>query len=167
MSTFEQLRQGLQNMWDNLAEGWQQLRENASSALTRFKPLTRNDNLQTAQDVAMLRGSRWALLVVDMEESEDEISVRMEAPGMDAADFDIAVIDEQLVIRGAKQASREHKSGRYHIMECAYGAFERAIPLPAAVDESKARASYKRGVLTVTLPKTQQHQRRRIEVQHS
>jgi len=167
MSTFEQLRQGLQNMWDNIAEGWQQLRENASSALTRFKPLTRNDNLQTAQDIAMLRGSRWALLVVDMEESEDEISVRMEAPGMDASDFDIAVVEDQLVIRGAKQAAREHKSGRYHIMECAYGAFERAIPLPVAVDESKAKARYKRGVLTVTLPKTQQHQRRRIEVQHS
>jgi len=144
MSTFEQLRQGLQNMW-----------------------LTRNDNLQTAQDIAMLRGSRWALLVVDMEESEDEISVRMEAPGMDASDFDIAVVEDQLVIRGAKQAAREHKSGRYHIMECAYGAFERAIPLPVAVDESKAKARYKRGVLTVTLPKTQQHQRRRIEVQHS
>jgi HSP20 family protein len=167
MSTYEQLRQGLQNMWDNIAEGWQQLRENASSALTRFKPLTRNDNLQTAQDLAMLRSSRWALLVVDMEESEDEISVRMEAPGMDAADFDIAVIDEQLVIRGTKQVSREHKSGRYHITECAYGSFERQIPLPAAVDESKAKARYKRGVLTVTLPKTQQDQRRRIEVKHS
>ena len=167
MSTYEQLRQGLQNMWDNIAEGWQQLRENASSALTRFNPVARRDNLQTAQDIAMLRSSRWALLVVDMEESEDEISVRMEAPGMDAADFDIAVVDEQLVIRGAKRAEREHKSGSYHIMECAYGAFERAIPLPAAVDESKAKARYKRGVLTVTLPKSQQHQRRRIEVHHS
>ncbi|MBI1424869.1 MAG: Hsp20 family protein [Gammaproteobacteria bacterium] len=167
MSTYEQLRQGLQSMWDNIAEGWQHLRENASSALTRFKPLTRNDNLQTAQDIAMLQSSRWGLLVVDMEESEDDISVRMEAPGMDADDFDIAVIDEQLVIRGTKLASREHKSGQYHISECAYGAFERIIPLPAVVDESKARARYRRGVLMVTLPKTHQHKRRRIEVHHS
>jgi HSP20 family protein len=167
MSTYEQFRQGLQHMWDNIAEGWQQLRENASSALTRFNPVTRKDNLQTAQDIAMLRSSRWALLVIDMEESEDDITVRMEAPGMEADDFDIAVIDEQLIIRGAKQAAREHKSGRYHIMECAYGTFERAIPLPAAVNEDRAKARYKRGVLTVTLPKTQEHQRRRIEVQHS
>ena len=167
MSTYDQLRQGLQTMWDNLAEGWQQLRENASNALTRFKPLTRNDNLQTTQDIAMLRSSRWALLVVDMEESKDGISVRMEAPGMDADDFDIAVIDEQLVIRGTKQAAREYKAGQYHITECAYGSFERAVPLPAAVDESKARARYRRGVLTVTLPKTQQSKRRRIEVKHS
>jgi len=166
MSTFEQFREGLQTMWDNIAEGWQQLRENASHALTRFRPLRHNSNLQTPEDVAMLRGSRWGLLVVDMEESEDEISVRMEAPGMDADDFDIAVVDEHLVVRGTKQATREHKSGRYHITECAYGAFERAIPLPVTVDESKARARYKRGVLTVTLPKTQQDRRRRIEVQH-
>lgn len=167
MSTFEQFRQGLQHMWDNVAEGWQHLRENASSALTRFNPVTRVDNLQTAQDLAMLRSARWALLTADVEESAEAISVRLEVPGMEAADFDIAVVDEQLVIRGQKQAAREHKSGRYHLVECAYGTFERAIPLPAAVHEDKAKARYKRGVLTVTLPKIQQHQRRRIEVHAS
>ena len=167
MSTYEQFRQGLQHMWNNIAEGWQQLRENASSALTRFNPVTRRDNLQTAQDIATLRSSRWALLVVDMEETEDEIHVRMEAPGMDADDFDIAVVDEHLVIRGTKQAVREHKSGHHHLMECAYGAFERVIPLPAAVSEDKTKAQYRRGILTVTLPKLQIHQRRRIEVHHS
>jgi HSP20 family protein len=167
MSTFQQFRDGLQHMWDNIAEGWQHLRENASSALTRFNPVTRRDNLQTAQDIAMLDGARWALLTADLEESADAISVRLEVPGMEVDDFDIAVIDEQLVIRGEKQASREHKSGRYHIMECAYGRFERAIPLPAAVSEDKARAHYRRGVLTVTLPKLEQQHRRRIEVKHS
>ena len=167
MSTYQQFRDGLQHMWDNIAEGWQQLRENASSALTRFNPVTRKDNLQTSQDIAMLGGARWALLTADLEESADAISVRLEVPGMQAADFDIAVVDEQLIIRGEKQAAREHKSGRYHITECAYGRFERAIPLPAAVIEDKAKANYKRGVLTVTLPKQEHHQRRRIEVSHS
>jgi HSP20 family protein len=167
MSTYEQFRQGLQHMWDNIAEGWQQLRENASSALTRFNPVARRDNLQTAQDIAMLHSARWALLTADMEESADSITVRLEAPGMEVADFDIAVVDDRLVIRGEKQAAREHKSGRYHMLECAYGTFERVIPLPVAVSEDKAKAYYKRGVLTVTLPKTQQHQRRRIEVHHS
>lgn len=167
MSTFEQFRENLQSMWDRVAEGWQQLREHASHALTHFKPFNQNTNLQTPDDIAMLHGSRWALLVVDMEESEDEITVRMEAPGMDANDFDISVVDDQLVIRGAKLATREHKAGHYHISECAYGAFERAIPLPARVAENKAKARYKRGVLTVSLPKTQQHKRRRIEVEHS
>ena len=166
MSTFEQFREGLQNLWDNIAEGWQQLRESAGNALTRFKPVTRQDNLQTAQDIANLSGARWALLTVDMEENTDELSVRLEIPGMEADDFDIAVIDDQLVIRGEKQAEREHKTGRYHVMECAYGAFERVIPLPVAVDDTRAKARYKRGVLTVSLPKNNQSQRRRIEVQH-
>lgn len=164
MSTFEQLRQGLQTMWDNLAEGWQQFRESAGSALTRFNPITRKDNLQTAQDIAMINSSRWGILATDVEESEDEVTVRMEVPGMEAEDFDIAVVQDHLRIRGSKQASRTHKTGQYHSMECAYGAFERAIPLPTAVNESQARAKYKRGVLTVSFPKDRKNQRRRIEV---
>jgi HSP20 family protein len=167
MSTFEQFRAGLQDLWDNIAEGWSYLRERASSALTRFKPVVRKDNVQTQQDIAMLQGARWALLAADLEESEDTITVRLEVPGMEASDFDIAVAEDHLLIRGEKQAEREHQSGRYHIMECAYGTFERAIPLPAAVIEDKAKARYKRGVLTVSLPKSQQHKRRRIEVDHS
>lgn len=167
MSTLEQLRRGLNNIWDNIAEGWQQLRDSASNALTRFNPVTRKDNLQTAQDIALLQGARWSVLAADVEESDDEVTVRLEVPGMETDDFDIAVHEQYLVVRGEKQAAREHKSGRYHITECAYGRFERAIPLPAAVSEDKARARYKRGVLTISLPKTQQHQRRRIEVQHS
>jgi len=166
MSTFEQLREGLQSLWDNFAEGWQQLREHAGSAVTRFSPLARRDNLQTANDITMLHGARWALLTCDVEESADSVSVRLEVPGMEATDFDISVVDEQLIIRGEKRATREHRDGRYHISECAYGAFERAIPLPVAVNDQKARARYKGGVLTVTLPKAEQYQRRRIEVQH-
>jgi len=166
MSTYDQLRNGLQDLWDNIAEGWQQLREHTSSALTRFKPVARRDNLQTAQDIAMLSGGRWALLTCDVEENADSVSVRLEIPGMEAGDFDISVVDEQLLIRGEKRAMREHRDGHYHLSECAYGVFERVIPLPAIVDENKAKARYQRGVLTVTLPKTQQHQRRRIEVQH-
>ncbi|MEJ2439717.1 MAG: Hsp20/alpha crystallin family protein [Gammaproteobacteria bacterium] len=167
MSTFDQFREGLQTLWDNIAEGWQQLRESAGNALTRFNPVTRRDNLQTAQDISSLDGARWALLTIDMEESEDSLSVRLEIPGMEPGDFDIAVIENQLIIRGEKQAKREHRSGRYHVMECAYGVFERTVPLPVTVDDTRARARYKRGVLTVNLPKSQQHQRRRIEVHHS
>ncbi|HFD81065.1 MAG TPA: Hsp20/alpha crystallin family protein, partial [Gammaproteobacteria bacterium] len=54
--------------------------------------------------------------------------------------------------------------GRFHVIECAYGSFERAIPLPAEVDEQGARARYRRGVLTVRLPKKAGARKRRIEV---
>jgi HSP20 family protein len=167
MSTLDQFRRGLNNIWDNIAEGWQQLRDSASNALTRFNPVTRKDDLQTSQDIAMLHGARWSVLAADVEESDDEVTVRLEVPGMEAGDFDIAVHEQYLVIRGEKQVAREHKSGRYHVSECAYGRFERAIPLPASVSEDQAQARYQRGVLTVSLPKIQPDKRRRIEVQHS
>lgn len=112
----------------------------------------------------MLRGARWGLLTADVEEDDRQVTVRLEVPGMEAADFDVSVIQDHLVVRGTKRAQREHTEGAYHIMECAYGAFERAIPLPCAVDDGKTRAKYKRGVLSVELPKTQAGQKRRIEV---
>lgn len=164
MSTLEQMREGLHRVWDNLAEGWQQLRDTAANAITRFRPIKRSDNLQTTDDQYMLRGARWGLLAADVEEDDKRVIVRLEVPGMEASEFDISVAQDHLVVRGTKRAQREHTEGAYHIMECAYGAFERAIPLPCAVDETKTKARYKHGVLSVELPKTRSGQRRRIEV---
>lgn len=165
MSSLEQLRQGLHQAWDQMTEGWRQLRDRAGQALTRFSPRPQHGNgLQTAAEQANLRGSRWGLLAAEVEEQPDQILVRLEAPGMEADDFDIHVADDYLVVRGEKQALREQTEGRYYIMECAYGAFERALQLPAPVDESRARARYRRGVLTITLPKLPGARGRRIEI---
>lgn len=164
MSTLAQLRQGLHQVLDQMSEGWQHLRERAGQALTRFTPRARRDGLQTVADQAGLRGARWGLLAAEVEDRPDEVVVRLEAPGMEPDEFDIHVEDDILVVRGEKQARREQTEGRYHIMECAYGLFERALQLPAAVDESRARARYQRGVLTITLPKTAASRARRIEI---
>jgi HSP20 family protein len=83
---------------------------------------------------------------------------------MEADDFDIQVVDDYLVVRGEKQWQRDDKKGRYHISECAYGRFERAIPLPKAVNDSQAKAKYRRGILTVTLPVSDRHRARRITI---
>lgn len=64
-----------------------------------------------------------------------------------------------------KQMSHEHTEGRYHVTECAYGRFERAIPLPDDVQSDQAKASYKNGVLKVQLPKAKRRQRRTIKVE--
>ena len=95
----------------------------------------------------------------------DKVVVRLEAPGMEGADFDIEVVENYLVIRGQKNIERERTDGRYHILECAYGSFERALPLPEDVVADKAKASYKRGVLRVELPKSAAARHRRIDVQ--
>jgi len=83
---------------------------------------------------------------------------------MNADDFDISVHDDVLVVRGEKKYRREQTKGHYHLLECAYGHFERALPLPAIVDESQADATYERGVLTIRLQKKQGSLRKRIQV---
>ncbi|MDH5572313.1 MAG: Hsp20/alpha crystallin family protein [Gammaproteobacteria bacterium] len=165
MNTLDNMSQGMRQAWQHLTEGWQQLRDRAGHALTRFNPLPGKHSGHGSGDDLSYRGSRWGLLASDVDESGDSISVRLEAPGMEKDDFDLAVVNNHLLVRGEKHSQREQHKGHYHILECAYGSFERAIPLPAEVDENAARAKYKRGVLTVTLPKKKTAQRTRIEVQ--
>lgn len=167
MTTLSTVGSSLNRIWQGLSEGWRQLRERAAHAMTHFTPLARKDDVETWNDRIMRLGSRWGVLASDVEENNDSIIVHLEAPGMEAEDFDLSVVDNYLLVRGIKQARREHREGSYHVLECAYGSFERAIPLPVEVDESKARARYKRGVLTVTLPKSARSQRRRIEIKRA
>ena len=166
MSTFDRLTDNISRAWDNLAEGWQQLRERAGAALTHFAPTGRQRNeIETRDEQILRRASRWGLLAADLRETPTDIRIRLEAPGMEADQFDIQVADGVLYVRGEKQVQRESREGRFHIFECAYGSFERGIPLPADVDDSAAKASYRRGVLDITLPKTPQSPGKRITVE--
>ena len=165
MSTIDQIRHGLGRAWDTLAEGWHQLRDRSADALTRFHP-THSGNVETREDQMTLHSPRWGLLTAEVREEEQQVVVRLEAPGMERDSFDIGVVDgRMLVVRGEKRAQRESNAGHYHIMECAYGSFERAIALPVEVSEDGAGASYTHGVLRVSLPKVVGGKRRRIEVQ--
>lgn len=166
MNMLEQLGEGLNRAWDSIAEGWRQLRERASSAITRFNPVRHGGELETVDDQVARHGARWGLLAAEVSESDNEVVVRLEVPGMERENFELAVVDERILsVRGEKRVTREEKHGHYHLMECAYGSFERVIPLPAAVDESGTRARYRRGVLQVTLPKLRHHSARRINVE--
>lgn len=169
MSTLNQIRQGLGQAWESVTEGWRQLSERAGQAVTRFNPVHHTGELETAAEQFIQHASRWGLLAAEVEERDKELVVRIEAPGMDAKDFDIAVVDDVLVVRGEKHLQRERSPAmggqRYHVMECAYGRFERAVPLPVPVEEGSADAAYRRGVLTITLPKRAGSARRRINVE--
>jgi HSP20 family protein len=163
MSTLTQIRAGLSQAWEALTEGWHDLREKAAHALTRFHP--QRGELQPADEYVIRHAARWGLLAAEVAEDDDEVVVKLEVPGMDPSNFDIQVVDDYLVVRGEKQLEREERKGRYYVMERAYGSFERAVPLPSAVDESGARASYRHGVLRIALPKSTRSRSRRIEVQ--
>ncbi len=162
MSTLDQIRHGFQNAIESLTEGWRALRERASQALTRF---THHPKGGGAEDQLMASASRWGLLAAEVKEENDKVIVKLEVPGMEPDNFEIEVINDILVVRGEKTAEREESSGRYYLLERAYGAFERALQLPAPVDENRAEATYRKGVLTIQLPKAHPHGRRRITIQ--
>lgn len=165
MSTLHQLREGLNEAWDTLVDGWQRLYRRAAGAITRFTPgkKAREDEQGVGQEIAV-RSAGWGVLAAEVFDDDDQIVVRLEAPGLDKSDFDLEVLDNYLVVRGEKQIERERTEGRYHVTECAYGRFERAIPLPQEVDSGKARANYKNGVLRIELPKVASRRRRTITV---
>jgi HSP20 family protein len=93
-------------------------------------------------------------MAADVEDEGERILVRLEAPGMEKSDFAVTVEGRHLIVRGEKSVRSEGRSGRFYRVERAYGRFERVIPLPVDVDRDRARASYRRGVLAIELPKT-------------
>ena len=93
---------------------------------------------------------------VDVLETETEFRVKAELPGMDEKDVHVSMAQNTLTIKGEKKEETENKGKNYHQMERHWGAFYRAIPLPVGIDATKADASFKKGVLTVTLPKTEE-----------
>lgn len=165
MSAFQQFRHSLNDLWDSLMEGWQHLSQRAASAMTRFRNPDENGELITReQKNNQFRNVGWGLLAAEMLEDPDKLVLRLEVPGMEREDFDIQVVQDRLVVRGTKKYQAEHGDGSYHIMECAYGQFERVIPLPLGVEVGAASARYKRGVLTVELPRIESQKRRSISV---
>ena len=152
MNPFQQLKRGLFDTWESVAAGWHELWQRAGTALTRFHPTTPAD--ETPIEARVRRDSSpWAILAAEVREDEDAVEVCLEVPGLEPDDFEIEVIGEQLVVRGEKRIERRDRHAEYSLIERAYGRFERRIPLPAAVDDTAAKASYKRGLLRVKLPK--------------
>jgi HSP20 family protein len=101
---------------------------------------------------------------VDLEETDDEVVVRAEMPGLKKGDFTVELAGHRLLLRGEKKASREEKRRNYYYAESVQGAFYRAVPLPCEVDWEHARASYQHGVLRVRMPKSEAAKARRVHV---
>jgi HSP20 family protein len=90
---------------------------------------------------------------VDVTETKDTITVKAELPGVEQKDITVTLDDGVLTIKGEKEEKKEEKDTRYHRVERSYGAFARVMRLPAGVDGGKTAASFKDGVLTITLQK--------------
>lgn len=106
---------------------------------------------------------------VNVGETAAAVVVTAELPGMDEKDVTVELQNGRLTLSGEKHEEHEEKKKDYTRLERSYGSFTRTIDLPAEIDEAKAAASFKKGVLTVTLPKTAAARaaRKRIEVKTS
>lgn len=101
---------------------------------------------------------------VDIEETEENIVVKVELPGVDPKDVEVSLRNDVLTIRGEKRQESEQKEGNYHRTERRYGSFTREIRLPMGFDASKIEAKAHNGVLRVCLPKSEKSKPTRIEV---
>ena len=101
---------------------------------------------------------------IDIAETDSDIIVQAEIPGIEPEDLDISLNGRLLTIKGEKKVKFEEKKESYHKIECRYGSFNRTVELPADVDPEKAEATYKNGILRIVLPKVEAGKRIKIKV---
>ncbi len=146
------------------------------SALAPFDEMDRLfDNFFPASWPRMSRLSwpRWAgampqlegkLPAVDVVDREEQIIVRAEIPGINKDDIEVSINGNMMSIRGSSRREEKKEEGEYYRREIYQGAFSRSLSLPAEVDSSKAKATFKDGVLEVSVPKLTPSKRRSIKV---
>jgi HSP20 family protein len=101
---------------------------------------------------------------VDISETKDNVLIKAEMPGLNKEDVKISMQDNMLTLTGEKKQEKEEKETNYHRVERSYGAFSRSFSLPTSVKNDKIRATYKDGILSITLPKTEEVKPKEIPI---
>jgi|ERR1700704_1644795 len=104
---------------------------------------------------------------LDVYEDKDKITVKAELPGMKKEDIAVSLNGDTLTVSGERKEEQEKKDKETYRSERYFGRFQRTITLPQPVDASKIQANYKDGVLTITLPKSEEAKPKQIEVKTS
>ncbi len=111
-------------------------------------------------------GATWAP-PVDLYETDGEVVVRATVPAIDPKTIDVSVTSDTITIRGEPRAGEAEKDRTYHIREIPSGAFARTLDLPAEVNGQEATATYRDGILSVTIPKSERVRPTSVKVQVS
>lgn len=146
----------------------------AEKELTPWRPFTELSSLRREMDrlwenffgerpLTRIWEREWAPFL-DMSETKDNFVVKAEVPGIDAKDIDISLTGDVLSIKGEKKQEKEEKEEDYHLIERNYGSFSRSVRLPAEVESGKIKASYKNGILSITLPKSEKVKAREVKI---
>jgi HSP20 family protein len=104
------------------------------------------------------------LPAVDVSETEDQFVVRAELPGMSHEDIDINVQENVLTLKGEKKQEKKEEKENFHRLERTYGSFTRAFTLPAGVKPEDIKATFKDGVLEVSMPKAEEAKPKKIAI---
>jgi HSP20 family protein len=134
-----------------------------------FRALRRRDDMfeDVFRDMfrrPMLEETELLEPAVDVAESDGEVIVKMEVPGVEKDQLHLTVADDHLTVRGETRKESEEKRKNYYRQEIRYGAFQRTVPLPVEVDAAKAHAELKNGLLRVALPKSKQPKAHEVKV---
>ena len=144
--------------------------------LTRWEPAREMMTLREAMDrlfddaftrpFSIMRegGSNWSSPAIDIYQTDNEVVVKASLPGIKADEVQINVTGDVLTIKGETKQQDEKKDKSWHIREHRWGAFERSIRLPSGVIADRANADFDNGVLTITLPKSEEVKPRTITV---
>ena len=101
---------------------------------------------------------------VDVSETDKELKVRAELPGMTQDDIELNLQDNVLTLKGEKKQEKKEEKENYHRTECCYGSFTRSLTLPVSVDQDKVQATFKDGILEITLPKSEEVKPKKISI---
>jgi HSP20 family protein len=101
---------------------------------------------------------------VDLSETDDRVEVKMDLPGIKANEIDIQVNGNVLTVSGERKEEKEEKGKTFHRVERRFGSYSRSVTLPCVVQDTEAAAEYRDGVLTITLPKSEEAKTHKIKV---
>ena len=110
------------------------------------------------------KGEKSWIPSVNVSETKDSIQVKAELPGVESKDVSVTLLGDMLTIKGEKKQEKEEKDEHHHVVENYYGSFERSFKLPEGVQPDKVDASFDKGVLKITLPKTEESKKKEINI---
>ncbi|HPU29408.1 MAG TPA: Hsp20/alpha crystallin family protein [Syntrophorhabdaceae bacterium] len=111
-----------------------------------------------------IKEGQW-VPAVDIHETKKDVVVSFDLPAIDPKDVSISIVEDRLTVKGERKREEEIKEADYYRSERIYGAFQRVIQLPTEVVADKAKATYKDGVLRITIPKSQKAMPKEIKVE--
>ncbi len=140
-------------------------------ALMRWDPFRELDMMRSEWEDFLRRAfpvrweDEWLRPAVEVSETDNEVIVKAEVPGLEKKDLKLTVTDDTLVIRGETREEKEDKKRNYFRREIRYGAIYREVPLPADVVPDKAKARLRKGILEVRIPKAEEAKAKEIKVE--